>query len=201
VSKPFVLGEAVFLKGDVTQNRWVGARSGSEIERSLGFGAGRLSAGWTLLLLKQTLAPLDFEFSGLTIRSGGRFGLPADTADADKQRLRVSDEMRRTMGATDYEKLQRKTLSQIGQTFDQKGEMRLVKIIPAERHSPTMKPSEQYPMGAGGLQWTLIRDCKFLVAVTVSADGIARTPHFSVSLQDSTRYEDRARLAQYINEA
>ncbi len=36
------LGARIFTKGDVTTNQWVLARSARELEKSLGFGAGRL---------------------------------------------------------------------------------------------------------------------------------------------------------------
>ncbi len=195
--KPLVLGTDVFLNGDITQNRWVGARSARELERSLGYGAGRLSAGWTVLLLKQVLQPEDFKFSGLTIRSGGRLGLPAESPAADKARRPVHDEVMDTIGAAGYRDRQLKALSEI----TQKEETRLVKVIPVTPHSDTLKPSEQYPMGGGGLQWTLIRPCKFLVAMTVDENGIARIPGFAAFLGESAKYEDRAKLAKYLNEA
>jgi hypothetical protein len=144
---PLVLGHEVLISGDVTQNRWVGARSARELERSLGYGAGRLSAGWAVLLLKQTLQPEDFKFSGLTIRSGGRLGLPSNSAETDKMRPYVHDELIERFGTKRYRELQLQALS----TIPEKGEGRLVKVIPATPHSETMRLSDQYPMGGGGL--------------------------------------------------
>ena len=194
---PLVLGHEVLVSGDVTQNRWVGARSARELERSLGYGAGCLSSGWTVLLLKQTLRPEDFKFSGLTIRSGGRLGLPSNSVEADRIRPHVSDELIEKVGAKGYRELQMQALS----TIPARGEGRLVKVIPATPHSETMRPSDQYPMGGGGLQWTLIRPCRFLVAMTVDENGIARIPSFSAFLGESALYEDRAVLMRYLNEA
>jgi hypothetical protein len=196
---PLVLGSEVFLTGDVTQNRWVGARSARALESSLGYGANRLAGGWTVLLLKQALQPEDFRFSGITLRSGGREGLPADTLAEDKARRHVTETILAERGKIGYADLQRKALSTITGT----GPDRIVKVIPAILHSETIKPSEQYPMGGGGLQWTLIRRCKFLVAMTVDGNGIAvvaTTPRFSVFLGASAAYEDRAKVARFLDQ-
>jgi hypothetical protein len=198
--KPLVLGSEVYVSGDVTQNRWVGARSAGALERSLGYGAGRLSNGWTVLLLKQTLQPGDFRFSGITLRSGGRLGLPANTPAADADRAHVHDLLMAERGEAGYRDLQRKALA----TITSNGPDRLVKVIPVIPHSGTMAPSEQYPMGGGGLQWTLICEAKFLVAMTVDSNGIALVaddPPFSVFLGESATYEGRARAARFLDQA
>jgi hypothetical protein len=197
---PLVLGATVSLKGDVTQNRWVGARSARELERSLGFGAGRLAQGWTVLLLKQTLQPGDFKFSGLTLRSGGRYGLPADTSAADQLRPSVHDGVMRERGPAGYAELQRIVLAEVKPT----GPSRLVKVLPVTPHSKTMAPDEQYPMGGGGLQWTLIRPCAFLVAMIVDQNGnatIASTPPYSTFLGESATLDDRMRVARFLDQA
>jgi len=198
--KPLVLGSTIFLKGDVTQNRWVGARSASDLERSLGFGPGRLARGWAVLLLKQTLKPDDFKFSGLTLRSGGRYGLPAHTSAADQARPSVHDGVLADRGPAGYAELQRITLASV----TPKGPSRLVKVLPTTPHSGTMPPDEQYPMGAGGLQWTLIKPCEFLVAMMVDQNGIATiasTPPYSAFLGASATYDNRARLARFLDQA
>jgi hypothetical protein len=45
------------------------------------------------------------------------------------------------------------------------------------------------------------KPCRFLVAMTVDENSIARIPGFSAFLGESVQYEDRARLARYLNEA
>ena len=95
---PPVLGQAAFRKGDITTNNWVGARSARELERSLGFGTRRLDAGWWILVLREALTAHDFIFSGITLRSGGRLGLPADDAATDKLRPHVHDLMVQEQG-------------------------------------------------------------------------------------------------------
>ena len=197
---PLILGSIVSLTGDVTQNRWVGARSASQLERNLGFAPGRLSHGWTVLLLKQTLTLADFKFSGLTLRSGGRLGLPAETTVADEARKHVHDEMLKEYGTSTYEAMQRNALAVITPT----GDGRIVKVIPKIDHSTTMKPSDQYPMGGGGLQWTLTKPCAFLVAMTVDRNGIATaasTSPLGGFLGESAPYENRAKLAKFLDNA
>ena len=127
--RPLILGAMVSVKGDVTQNRWVGARSAHDLELSLGFGAGRLAQGWAVLLLKQVLQPADFKFSGLTLRSGGRYGLPAATTAADQLRPSVHDGLMHGRGAAGYAELQRNALRGVTPT----GPSRLVKVLPVPR--------------------------------------------------------------------
>jgi hypothetical protein len=196
--KPLVLGHHASLCGDVTQNRSVAARSARALEQSLGYGPGRLAAGWKVMLLKQKLQPADFKFSGITLRSGGRLGLPSDSADADRARQHVSDAIMRERGATGYQDLQRKVLASI----TEKGPDRIVKVIPTTPHLDSMKPSDQYPMGGGGLQWTLIRPCDFLVAMMVDENGIAcLADGFSGYLGESAGYDVRHRIAHYLDSA
>lgn len=195
--KPLVLGEMVEVTGDVTQNRWIGARSARALETSLGYGTGRLSGGWAVLLLKQALVPEDFEFGGITLRSGGRERLPASTAAADALRPRVHDQVLREIGTSGYRERQLQALRGITPT----GENRLAKVIPMTPHDDAMAPSAQYPMGGGGLQWKLVRPCRFLVAMLVDAQGNARLPGFSVFLGESAAYEARARVDRYLDTA
>lgn len=194
---PLVLGTKTYRQGDITTNNWVGARSGAALEASLGFGKGRLAEGWWILVLKQKLAPADFIFSGLTIRSGGREGLPAPTQAEDEARLHVHAALLNKYGADEVARMQRKALDRI----QYQGPERLVKVVPVTPHSAALAPSEQYPMGGGGLQWTLRRPCEFLVAVQVDRDSVARAPSFSVFIGESAPYDNRHKLARYIEAA
>ena len=76
---PLVLGQKAFVTGDVTTNNRVGARSARDLETSLGFGPGRLSAGWWILLLKRRLTSTDFVFSGLTSAPAGGWAFQRTT--------------------------------------------------------------------------------------------------------------------------
>jgi len=190
-----VLGSEVFLNGNITQNTDVGARSARALEKSLGFGAGRLAAGWAVLVLKQTLLPGDFQLEGLTLRSGGRLGLPADTPAADQARRKVHDQIMEEYGVEGYRNLQQFGLAGVAE----KGQTRLVKVVPVTSPGADVVPSVDYPMGRGGLQWRLIGACKFLVAMTVDANEIAKIAGFSAYLGASAMYDDRARFARYLD--
>jgi hypothetical protein len=190
--KPFVLGKTIELAGTITTNNWVGARSAGALEQSLGYGKGRLAAGWWILVLKQRLSPDDFIFGGITLRSGGRYGLTAGDAAADRLRPGVHDTMVREQGEDQVRNMQ------AAMKFSYEGPERLAKVVPFTPHSEDMAPSRQYPMGGGGGQWTLKRPRLFLVAVQVDENAIARTPTFSVLLGESAPYEDRAKLHRYL---
>lgn len=191
------LGALVTRRGDITKNRFVGARCARDVERSLGFGAGRLSSGWAVLVLKDRLTPADFKFSGTTLRSGGRLGLPGDTPEADGARPHVTEVMKAEYGALHYEKMQQLALASV----TEKGQDRIVKVVPVLDHDPDARPSDQYPMGGGGLQWTLTAPKTFLVAMTVSDSEIATIPDFSAFIGPSAPYDARARIARWLDQA
>jgi hypothetical protein len=133
-----------------------------------------------VLLLKQQLKPGDFEFDGTTLRSGGRLGLPAATGASDAARMRVHDQIMSQRGAAGYAELQQRILRGVRLY----GPDRIAKVIPVTSHDSAMSPAAQYPMGGGGLQWTIKRDrpCNFLVAMQVDPNGTARCSDFEVSL-------------------
>lgn len=187
--------------GDVTTLQWIGARPPRAIERNLGYGPGRLDAGYWVLLLIEKLDEEDFEFSGTTMRSGGRYGLPAATEALDKTRPRVHDRILAERGQAGYRMLQKQVLRNAAIT----GPNRIAKVLPDTRHNRSLTPAEQYPMGGGGLQWTLVREKPFFVAMHVAADGTAKTPDLTVSLSPdlpfSELYENRAKINRYLQTA
>ncbi|MES2710276.1 MAG: hypothetical protein V4653_01720 [Pseudomonadota bacterium] len=186
-------GDTTMKKGDVTKLQRIGARSGSDLEDELGFQCGRLAAGYLVLVLKQPLTAADFEFSGITLRSGGRLGNPASTGTSDKLRERVSEQMRREYGTATYDQMKQRALAGITPT----GPSRLIKFLPMTRHDDTLGPDLQYPPGGGGLQWTLVKECKFLVALDVRA-GLAQAPGISWKIGPGSTYEDRHRINAYL---
>lgn len=191
-----IAGDYVEAGGNITQLKSIAARAPRAVELSLGYGIGRLAAGYGILLLAGSLSPGEFELDGITLRSGGRAGLPADTNEDDLKRERVHDAVLRERGIDGYRALQGMALRAIGAT----GPERIAKIRPVTAHDDEMKPSLQYPMGGGGLQWKLIVRRRFLIAATVDAAGIAHTPDFSVPIGPHARYEDRARLNRYLEQ-
>lgn len=197
------VGSMLQLSGDVTTLNWIGPRPPRAIEVSLGFAAGRLAKGYWIAVLKKPLQPDDFDFSGTTMRSGGRFGLPASTAAADTLRPRVHDRIMAERGPAGYRQLQIKALASVSIS----GPNRIAKVLPVTGHDPVMAPNLQYPMGGGGLQWTIDRARKknFLVALHVDPAGMADAGTFQVSLWAGQPfqqlYDARARIARHLASA
>ena len=194
------VGTVERLSGDVTTLNWIGPRPAAEIERNLGYHAGRLSAGYWVLLLIEPLVPDDFEFGGTTLRSGGRLGLPANTSDEDKARQRVHDQIVEERGLKGYEALQLSALRSVKII----GPARIAKVLPDTRNDSSMPSSIQYPMGGGGLQWTIkkSRPRMFLAAMHVDRNGMVETAKFQTSLaQGPNVYETRVRILKYLESA
>jgi hypothetical protein len=187
------LGETIPLGGDVTTLQWIKPGYEAETCLSLGYRIDRLSSGYQIGFLRQMPRPDDFIFAGTSLRSGGRLGLPKRDQDNDKQRRHVHDEMVKERGAEAVRQMQRAALSMISLH----GAQRLVKILPVILHDPFMSPAEQYPMGGGGLQWTLVRPLDFLIAVQVFPDGTVRTTDFTLNLKQGG-YDTRAILRSYM---
>lgn len=191
-------GETRQLPGNVTTLQWIGARSPAAIEQSLGFHSGRLADGYAIALLKEPLAPADFEFDGLTLRSGGKLGLPGASDAADALRPRVHDMMKQEYGDAGYRQMQLRALASVKLSGDE----RIAKVVPVTRHAGGMAPNVQYPPGAGGLQWKILEPGKrFLIAAVVDPSGLATTPSFSVHIGAGAPYENRAKLMNYLRMA
>lgn len=191
---PLTLGNHEVVFGDITTLQWVKPGYEADTERALGYHAGKLAQGYYILLLTRKPQSNEFQFSGTTLRSGGKLGLPAATDALDALRPRVHTEMQTKYGAAGYSDLQINALN----TITLKGDQRICKVLPDLRHNAGMAPNDQYPMGGGGLQWTLTRPgLPFLVAVRVNPNGTADTRGFSVDLAKGG-YEARAKLRQYM---
>ena len=191
------LGAIEAYSGNVTTLIWIGPRSAADIEERLGYGAGRLSKGYWIVVLKQRLTPADFEFEGTTLNSGGRLGLPGASDAADAARRKMHDKIMGEYGKTGYTKLQEHALRGI----EYSGTNRIAKVLPVTPHDGRLSPALQYPMGGGGLQWRLKTKVDFLVACFVDDKLVAETPLFTVDLAEphgSRRYENRAKLMNYL---
>jgi len=194
-----VVGALEPFTGNVTTLNWINLLPPRLVERNLGYGQGRLSEGYCLLLLKEMLAPEDFEFEGTTLRSGGRVGLPGSDPSADLRRERVHDQILAARGKEGYRGLQRKVHYTIT------GPDRIAKILPAKRHNTLQAPDIQYPPGGGGLQWKLIGPKKFLVAMFIDESGFAHTRTTSVSLSAAQPHQtllaSKMQLMRYLRAA
>ena len=103
-------------------------------------------------------------------------------------------------GANGYRQLQLKALTSVAIS----GPNRIAKVLPVTPHDPALAPDLQYPMGGGGLQWTIDRAHKknFLIALHVDPSGVADAGSFTVSLADGQPfqqlYDARARVARHL---
>jgi len=194
----FVLGKRISCGGFITRLDWVGAQAPSIIEAKLGYQAGRLAAGYAICLLIEPIRVNHVRFGGLTLRSGGRDGLPVDNPVQDWLRPQVHDRMMQEYGAESVDRMLRKLADDPGNL---KGERRIVRVIPVTGHRGA-NPAEEYPMGGGGLQFILTESHDFFVAAVVSGEAIAATAAgWSVSVAENAPYEGRARLATYLRTA
>ena len=188
-----IVGAKTALSGDVTQLFAVGAKAPAGVEEMLGHGAGRLSRGYYICLLSGLLTPSDFEFSGNTLNSGGRSGLPLKTKEEDTRRPRIHSQILDERGRKGYEHLQKVALANITTS----GRNRIIKILPIAGDDADASPATQYPMGV--LQWRLLKPGKeFFVAVFVDYLADAQTPEFKVSVASNAHYEGRAKLHDYL---
>jgi hypothetical protein len=192
------LGGSFPISGDISTLNATGARAPALVERSLGFAAGRLAAGYWLLLLKQVPGIDDFIFGGTTLRSGGKLGLPGKSDAEDEARMTVDAQMRADYGPAGYLAHKKDAIGRSGFVY---GPNRLMKIIPNTPHDSNLSSHDQYPMGGGSLQWKLVVPRPFFVAMRVAPDGLATTPTMSVQLlhgKPMDLYDNRARLIRYL---
>lgn len=192
------------IHGDITQLHAIILANPRAIEANLGYGAGRLAAGYKIVLLPTLPTPYQFELSGTTLRSGGRLGAPADTPEADTLRKRVHDDILEERSEAGYSALQEAALRNMQVT----GPKRLVKILPDTRHDEDARPKDQYPIGGGFLQWNLKEPgIRCIYAARVDGDGITHVapsagfPESSFALNTgnfSQDYPKRARLQKYL---
>lgn len=192
------LGRDFATNGDVTTLTGCGLFTASNIEDMIGYGAGRLDKGYYVLLLKQGLTGDDFTFAGTTLRSGGRLGLPAATKSADDARIRVHDRILREHGSEGYRVLQKGALTTVANT----GGTRIAKVLPVIRHAEGLPPNVQYPMGGGGLQWTLTKERKFFVAALVDEHGMGfwagESAMIGLRSPNAAMVEARTKLRRYL---
>lgn len=171
------LGDTQPISGTVTLLERITVGSPEMTEDMLGFGRGRLSAGFWVALLTGPLKPEHFVFAGTTLRSGGRYGLPLADPAADKARVRVDDSVRE-MGEENY---LRRRAAALG-TISLSGGRRIAKVIPLldarEAHGADgARPDVAYPMGGGALQWEILPPGQdFLYALRVDDRGVAHSP-------------------------
>ncbi len=146
------VGHVVSRKGYFTKGMFLRSQPPREVEKRLGFEAGRMRDGWWLLLLTELPGPNDFEVRGYSQMSNGiaqgHLTAPPDPLNAE-QRLR----------AEGYDVVRIKT-GLIRDVFRLAGPDRLAKAVPKAGGA-------LYPQGSGIPQWELTRELKWRVAAFV----------------------------------
>jgi hypothetical protein len=110
--------------------------------------------------------------------------------------------MRHRRGIDDAEYLRKKKF--FLERAQLKGPERLAKVFPVEGVDKGFSPAVEFPMGGGGLQWTIREDRakNFLIALHVTHELLAIADWFSVSLALDQPflqlYDNRARIARYL---
>ena len=146
------------LKGYVTIFSAVTGQSHGELERRLGFGAGRLSNGYRAFQLSEPIGPDDFEWKDRTRYSGGWHYDPSIG-----EYVQRTDELRAHLGKKyGYDekvvdrRIQDFRAAQLKRLNVRSGPNRVVKIIPND-------PGTSFPDSPfeGIPQWNLTREKQF----------------------------------------
>jgi hypothetical protein len=145
------VGDTVFVSGCVVQEKFVAGRTLAQIEQILGFHAGRLAQGMTVVGLLGLPALKDFDVAGYTNVATHRHVTPP-RLDLDKIKAIARGQWTST------------------------GTGRLVKVFPTIRHDPAMNPDVQYPPGQGAPQWILRGQHAGKVLFIVTGSPGARLP-------------------------
>lgn len=198
MAETFVLGAIVPYAGNVARLGPMGAKAPPLVERHLGFGPGRLAQGYAIAALIEPLRARDVEFDGLTLRSGGRDGLPQADPKADTLRMRVHCRMVEEQGQAEVDR-RLDLLAADGRNLS--GRDRIIKIRPVTPHRG-VNPAEEYPMGDGHGQWLLKKTHKFRIIAVVDKVALATTAAgWSVSIAAEAPYDGRDRLRRYLETA
>jgi hypothetical protein len=123
-------GELAWVSGYVTKEKFVKGRRLVEIERILGYHAGRFAQGVTFIKLNRLPSLAEFELAAYSNVAGHRYQQPANL---------------------DIPKLKKLA----AESWSVSGFERLVKVRPGIAHDDDMAPDLQYPPGDAAPQWKL----------------------------------------------
>ena len=121
-------GDLVRVSGCFTKEKFIAGRTLVEIERILGFRAGRLAHGMVVVALMELPAMDQFELAAYSNVATHRFKTPTDL-NIEK----IKAEAKASWATSGFE--------------------RVVKVLPGTAHDPAMNPDVQYPPGQGAPQW------------------------------------------------
>lgn len=146
------VGGTANLRGFFTKALYVRNQPSREIEKRLGYRAGRLDEGWWLCFLLQMPKGDDFEVRGYSQMSGGvaqgHLASPPDPRNAEQKLAADGVDMVKVKG------------NLLRDVFRLSGPERLAKVIPARGEFG----ENDYPPGSGIPQWTLTKPLQFKVA-------------------------------------
>lgn len=195
-------GMVVRLQGDVTQLQAIAMATPEGVARQLGYAPSRMVRGYWICVLQfddtqdkfVRRFARDFIYAGTTLRSGGRMGLPAETAAEDRRREHVSDVLLRNYGQAGYDNVRHSDLYRI----TPKGHSRLIKVMPFVRHDPHMPPNVQYPQGGAHLQWTLTNPKPFVCAAKIDGSGMVSIGRDRFSIGPDAPEANHFRLLRHL---
>ena len=124
------VGDRRDVRGYVTQDKFIAGRPMAEIERNLGFHAGRLAKGALFIRIDRLPLAHEFELAAYSMTAEHHYTPPTNL---------------------DIAKL--KTLAMRAWTLA--GPDRLVKVIATIGHDSSMTNDDQYPPGQGVPQWKI----------------------------------------------
>jgi hypothetical protein len=182
----YVLGTPAMASGCLTRLIDIVNRAPTELEDLVGFHRGRLANGFYLLLLKQPLAPMDFEFYGYTYMSGGKIGLPSNSA-----RPKVDDLVRSTLHNAGP-RVAPDVYEQFARAIRLNGQERYVKIVPVIGHDDAMPMADQYPASKKGITQLNLKKDKakiFLVAAEIHGSIWALADRTKIDVGARPRYD------------
>ena len=178
VPLPRAVGETQPLAGFFTQARYLRMQTAAELERRLGYRAGRLRDGYWLMFLLQMPTVQQFEYRGYSQMSGGiaQGHRPEHANDPNAENLLKAGGYNLTGTATQKEGMKHRTLRD---TFTLSGHLRLAKLRPVARAHGDPDVAD-YPPGSGIPQWELVAPLPFVAAAFVAPggayDGMYQTP-------------------------
>ena len=165
------------MAGDVLQLSAIVGRPTVELERIIGFQAGRLSHGYTLWLLDEVVWLSDFEWGATTSFPGNwmpslhAFDDPSEDARVEDlkrwhfYRSANFDAARADLNFGSWKARQATLLN------DRSPTRRIVKVVPTIMHNKNMSSRVQYPkaQGLSIRQWKLRSNKRFVFLATIGS--------------------------------
>lgn len=145
-----LLHQIIYVKGCITQEKYIKGKTLAELERILGFQKGRLDNGMIVAALMQLPAANQFEVLGYSQVAEHKF-----SADATK--------------GLDVNKLKEILRKDV---FTLSGNNRLVKVMAKTVHNEHIDNDTQYPPGLGVPQWKLTGPIPAKVVAIVMPGGV-----------------------------